>query len=175
MPDGESGRLPSRRAAEQGRPPARTNLWPADPPNASIPALSPSVPEVRHARASPGSARLLWDYRAAALEMDWGTVDASPQTLILALMGVAGAGWLTLAAAMAALLVFAFPGDRLWVRVILALLVLIFYGPTLWTTVAVTVATPAEAPWYGNAMALAAMLVAVLCDLWPAGQQDASR
>ncbi len=114
-------------------------------------------------------------YHAAALEMDWGAVDASLQTLILALMGVAGAGWLTLAAAMAALLVFAFPGGPLWVRVTLPLLVLIFYGPTLWATVAVTVGTPAQAPWYGNAMALAAMVLAVLCDLWPAGQRDDSR
>lgn len=114
-------------------------------------------------------------YHAAALGMDWAAVDSALQTLLLALMDVAGAGWLTLAAALVALLVFAFPNGRLWVRVALPLLVLIFYGPTLWTTVAVTVATPAEAPWYGNAMALAAMLVAVLCDLWPAGQQDASR
>jgi len=113
-------------------------------------------------------------YHAAALQMDWSAVDASLQTLLLALMRVAGAGWLALAAALSALLIFAFPGGRLWVRVTLPLLVLLFYGPTLWATVAVTVGTPAQAPWYGNAMALAAMLVAVLCDAWPSARKGTS-
>lgn len=40
-------------------------------------------------------------------------------------MDVAGVGWLMLAVA---LLVFAFPDGRVWVRVALPLMVLIFYG-----------------------------------------------
>jgi hypothetical protein len=113
-------------------------------------------------------------YHGAALGMDWAAVDSALQTLLLALMDVAGAGWLTLAAALVALLVFVFPHGRLWGRVTLPLLVLIFYGPTLWATLAVTAETPARAPWYGNVMALAAMLVAVVGDAWPALSRNGS-
>ena len=104
---------------------------------------------------------------AAALQMDWAELDVARQTLLLALMQVAGAGWIAPALAMTALLAFAFPRVALWARVTLPLLVLVFYGPTLWGTVSVTTVTAATAPWYSNAMALAAMLVALTGDAWP--------
>jgi hypothetical protein len=103
-------------------------------------------------------------YHEAALQVEWSQLDAAEQTLLLALMRVAGAGWIALAVAMTALLVFAFPRGATWARVTLPVLVVVFYVPTLWATLTVTATTPATAPWYGNAMALAATLLAVLCD-----------
>jgi len=103
-------------------------------------------------------------YHAEALKTDWGALDAPLQTLLLALMRVAGAGWLALALAIAALLAFAFSSRRIWARVTLPVLILIFYIPVLSVTLWVSSETGADVPWYGNAMAVAATLVAIVCE-----------
>ena len=103
-------------------------------------------------------------YHAAALQVEWGALDSSLQVLLLALMRVAGAGWIALSISILALLFFAFPRGSAWVRITLPMLLLSFYIPTLWATLSVTWATGADVPWYGNAMAVFSTLLAIMCD-----------
>lgn len=103
-------------------------------------------------------------YHGAALGLPWEALDPAMQTLLLALMAVAGAGWIALG--LASLLLIAIPmgrGER-WARLAIPALFLAFYVPTLLATVAVLRDTPATPPWYGNLAACIAAIAGLLVD-----------
>ena len=103
-------------------------------------------------------------YHADALQTSWSETDAPLQVLILALMDVAGAGWITLGLVILVLLFGPFRGGRRWARLLIPAAILAFYVPTLTATVNVTLLTPATAPWYGNAASIAAAIIGMLID-----------
>jgi len=103
-------------------------------------------------------------YHADALGRSWTEVEPALQTLLTALMDVAGAGWIGIG--VATLVMVAVPmrrGER-WGRLLIPVLFLIFYVPTLLATLAVLNGTPAAPPWYGNAIACLATLGGVVVD-----------
>ncbi len=103
-------------------------------------------------------------YHAEALSTDWEQLDSATQTLLLALMDVAGAGWLALGTGLLVLIFLPFRNNRKWAGYLIPALILLFYMPTLLATLNVLNQTPANPPWYGNAIALASALVGVIID-----------
>ena len=103
-------------------------------------------------------------YHAEALGRSWAEVDPALQTLLGALMDVAGAGWIGIGVATLALVAVPMRRDEQWGRLLIPVLFLIFYVPTLLATLAVWNGTPASPPWYGNALACLATLGGVVAD-----------
>jgi ABC-type transport system involved in cytochrome c biogenesis permease component len=97
-------------------------------------------------------------YHAAALGTAWAALEPAEQILILALMRVAGGGWVAVGVALAVLVAVPFRQGQAWTVWLLPLLGLVFYLPNLYATVRVTLDTPATAPWYGNLAGIVALL-----------------
>jgi hypothetical protein len=91
-------------------------------------------------------------------------VEPALQTLLGALMDVAGAGWVGIGVATLVLVAVPMRRGERWGRLLIPALFLIFYVPTLLATLAVLNGTPATPPWYGNATACLATMVGVLAD-----------
>lgn len=115
-----------------------------------------------------GSTYILRDtfmpYHAEALQQKWQALDGSLQVLLLALMDVAGAGWITLGLVLAVLIRGPFRAGRQWARYLIPAAIIVFYTPTLVATLNVTLLTPATAPWQGNAVAIFIAVVGLLVD-----------
>jgi ABC-type transport system involved in cytochrome c biogenesis permease component len=103
-------------------------------------------------------------YHADALGRSWAEVEPALQTLLGALMDVAGAGWVGIGGATLVLVAVPMRRGERWGRLLIPALFLIFYVPTLLATLAVLNGTPATPPWYGNATACLATMVGVLAD-----------
>ena len=103
-------------------------------------------------------------YHADALGRSWTEVEPALQTLLGALMDVAGAGWVGIGVATLVLVAVPMRRGERWGRLLIPALFLIFYVPTLLATLAVLDGTPATPPWYGNATACLATVVGVLAD-----------
>lgn len=101
-------------------------------------------------------------YHAAAIGREWGSLSEGEQILFRALLRVAAGGWLAAAASLSLLLVFPFRRAARWADWSIPLVSLIFYLPNLCATLLVTLETPATAPWYGNAIGIAATLAGAL-------------
>lgn len=101
-------------------------------------------------------------YHADAVSKSWAEVEAANQTLISALMTVAGGGWFAVGVVIVVLLAFPFRNDREWAIYALPALILIFYIPNLWATLSVLQSTPAKPPWQGNLIACLSAVVGVL-------------
>jgi hypothetical protein len=104
-------------------------------------------------------------YHADALGQSWAEVDPALQTLLRALMDVAGAGWIGIGVATLVLVAVPMRRGERWGRLLIPALFLIFYVPTLLATLAVLNGTPATPPWYGNATACLATLAGALIDV----------
>lgn len=104
-------------------------------------------------------------YHADALGQSWAEVDPALQTLLGALMDVAGAGWIGIGVATLVLVAVPMRRGERWGRLLIPALFLIFYVPTLLATLAVLNGTPATPPWYGNATACLATLAGALIDV----------
>lgn len=98
-------------------------------------------------------------YHAAALSKNWSVVDSSVQVLISALMTVAGGGWVSIGLIIVLLVVFPFKNNQTWAVYALPVLILLFYIPNLWATLYVLNNTPANPPWYGNAIACLSAII----------------
>ena len=98
-------------------------------------------------------------YHAAAIGREWGSLTEGEQLLFRALLRVAAGGWLAAGASLALLLMFPFREGRKWAYWALPAVSLVFYLPNLYATLLVTLGTPAIAPWYGNAIGIAATLI----------------
>jgi len=103
-------------------------------------------------------------YHAEALGRRWAEVEPALQTLLKALMEVAGAGWIGIGVATLILVAVPMRRGETWGRLLIPVLFLIFYVPTLLATLAVLNGTPATPPWYGNAVACLATVGGVLAD-----------
>jgi hypothetical protein len=103
-------------------------------------------------------------YHADALGRQWAEVEPALQTLLKALMEVAGAGWIGIGVATLVLVAVPMRRGERWGRLLIPALFLIFYVPTLLATIAVLNGTPATPPWYGNAIACLATLAGVVTD-----------
>ncbi len=103
-------------------------------------------------------------YHGQAVGLEWAEIDGASQTLYLALMDVAGAGWITLGLLTIGLLAWPFRKGEVWSRYLIPLAIFCFYVPTLLATLNVLWATSAATPWYGNATALAAAALAFIID-----------
>jgi len=103
-------------------------------------------------------------YHSDALGQQWTDLDASLQVLVLDLMDVAGAGWCALSVVIIALVFFTRRTQHGFVRYLIPIAILVFYVPTLIATLNVTNLTPATAPWYGNAVAIAATVLSFLIE-----------
>jgi hypothetical protein len=104
-------------------------------------------------------------YHADALGQSWAEVDPALQTLLGALMDVAGAGWIGIGVATLVLVAVPMRRGERWGRLLIPALFLIFYVPTLLATLAVLNETPATPPWYGNVTACLATLAGALIDV----------
>ena len=98
-------------------------------------------------------------YHSAAIGVEWAVLSSETQVLYLALLRVAGGGWIGIGVAMMILLWIPYRRKEGWASGAIAAVGLIFYLPTLYATVLVTVNTPATAPWYGNVAAVASLLI----------------
>ena len=103
-------------------------------------------------------------YHADALQRTWTEVEPALQTLLGALMDVAGAGWIGIGVATLVLVAIPMRRGERWGRLLIPVLFLIFYVPTLLATIAVLNGTPATPPWYGNAIACVATLAGIGAD-----------
>jgi hypothetical protein len=92
---------------------------------------------------------------------EWNDLAEREQLLFRALLRLAAGGWLATAAALAVLLWIPFRAGRPWAYWAVPAISLIFYVPNLYATLLVTLGTPAVAPWYGNAIGIAATLTGV--------------
>ena len=98
-------------------------------------------------------------YHADAIARDWGDVEEPFQVLILALMRVAGGGWVASATAIAILLLVPFRQGLRWARWAIPVVGLLVSAPALYATAYVRRYTPAEPPWLA---ALAGMTLLML-------------
>jgi len=103
-------------------------------------------------------------YHADALGQSWAETGPALQTLLGALMDVAGAGWIGIGVATLVLVAVPMRRGERWGRLLIPALFLIFYVPTLLATLAVLNGTPATPPWYGNATACLATMIGVVAD-----------
>lgn len=103
-------------------------------------------------------------YHAEALDTDWAQLDVATQTLLLALLDVAGAGWAVTGLLVLVLLVVPFRAGATWARWAVPSALFLLYVPILMATLTVLAHTPATPPWYGNALALLATTVAFVLD-----------
>lgn len=103
-------------------------------------------------------------YHSDALSMSWADVPGNLQVLLLALMTVAGDGFISLGIVILTLTYIAFKRSYLSARYLVPVIILVFYIPTLLATLSVLNHTPATPPWYGNAMACLSAVIGFLAD-----------
>lgn len=94
-------------------------------------------------------------YHAVAVGMPWAQVPPPFQVLILALMKVAGTGFLTIVVLEYIILFIPFRQGAAWARWTLPLGGILICGGTLYVTLYVATHSPANPPWY---LALAGFL-----------------
>lgn len=87
-------------------------------------------------------------YHADALGMGWNSVDRTVQVLILALMRVAGGGWLATSLALVVLVKVQSRQNLRWMRWAIPAVGLTVSLPTLYATYYVAHNTPANPPWF---------------------------
>jgi len=98
-------------------------------------------------------------YHAEAVSKSWTELEQPTQTLVSALMTVAGGGWLTAGVVITVLLIFPFRRGERWAIYAIPAVVLLLYIPNLWATLSVLRNTPATPPWYGNLLACVSAVV----------------
>jgi hypothetical protein len=105
-------------------------------------------------------------YHAVAVGQTWPQVDPAFQVLILALMRVAGGGYLTTAAAMGILLFNPFRQGRRWAYWAIPVVGLICSLSSLYATAYVTLKTPASPPWIVAGLGVLVVCAGVILS-WP--------
>ena len=115
-------------------------------------------------------------YHSQAVGTSWQEVSVGTQTLILALMKVAGGGWLALGFVTIALALWAFKTSSILARWLIPSGILVFYMPCFAATWSVFRNTGAQSPW-GPTLALMVMaLAAFFIDApWSSQKRSESR
>jgi hypothetical protein len=106
-------------------------------------------------------------YHAVAVGHSWPDVDPAFQILILALMRVAGGGFLTTACAIGFLLFKPFRQGRRWAYWAIPAVGLISTLSSLYATAYVTSNTPASPPWIAAGLGVLLLCTGVILS-WPA-------
>lgn len=101
-------------------------------------------------------------YHADALGMDWNSVDRTVQVLILALMRVAGGGWLAVSLAIAILIKAQSRQELRWAIPAVGLTASL---PTLYATYYVAHNTPASPPWFAALIGIVLLVFGFLASL----------
>ena len=103
-------------------------------------------------------------YHAVAISRTWEELSEAERILFNALLDVAGAAWAVVGLLTVVLTAIPYRRRELWARWTLPFVNVLMYIPILLATLAVLEGTPASPPWYGNALVLALVAVAVLID-----------
>ncbi|HEY9038111.1 MAG TPA: hypothetical protein VIN05_04120 [Roseovarius sp.] len=103
-------------------------------------------------------------YHSQAVGSAWEDVDHGTQALILALMKLAGGGWLALGLITIALVLSELKQSRTLVRWALPVGTLMFYTPSLAATWSGYRETGAQAPWIPSLVMIGVVLVAIIID-----------
>lgn len=103
-------------------------------------------------------------YHQEALETSWEDIDGRVQTLILALMTVAGGGWIALGIFTLTLILIPFRQNQIWASYLIPVSLLSFYFPTLMATLSVSENTPATPPWFATLITCLLTLLALIID-----------
>lgn len=104
-------------------------------------------------------------YHAEAVGTPWEAVDAAIQTLVLALMTVAGAGWLSLGFLSVVLALAGYRNGSLLARWVLPLVTIIFYLGSFTATWAVYRQTGASTPWGLSVVMVGMALLGLAMDM----------
>ena len=111
-------------------------------------------------------------YHSVAISRSWEELPEAEQVLFNALLDVAGAAWATVGLLTIVLTAIPFRNRDTWARWTLPIANTLMYVPILLATLAVLEHTPASPPWYGNALALSMLALAVALDQpWRAGDE----
>jgi hypothetical protein len=105
-------------------------------------------------------------YHAIAVGQSWVEVDPAFQILILALMRVAGGGFLAAAGAMAILLFKPFRQGRWWAYWAIPVIGLFSNLSSLYATAYVTWNTPASPPWIAAGLGVLLLCIGFILS-WP--------
>lgn len=112
-------------------------------------------------------------YHSQAIGADWEEVDRGTQSVILALMKLAGGGWLALGFLTIALVLSELKQTRTHVRWALPAGTLTFYIPSLVATWSVYRETGAQSPWVPSLAMIGVVLLAMILDPpWSGRHQD---
>ena len=112
-------------------------------------------------------------YHSEAVGTPWQEVDANTQTLILALMKVAGGGWITLGFFIIVLALGEFSSRRGVSRWALPTGTIIFYSASLAATWGVHQETGASTPWVPSLAMIGIALLALVIDApWSSKARD---
>lgn len=101
-------------------------------------------------------------YHAIAVEQSWNEVEPAFQVLVLALMRVAGGGWVATATAIALLLFIPYRQGQGWTRWAIPAVGLPASLASLYATVSVTLNTPASPPWQAAALGVGLLAIGFL-------------
>ena len=104
-------------------------------------------------------------YHADAIGTNWESIDRTIQVLILALMRVAGGGWLAASLSIAILLRVQFQKGLRWIRWVIPAVGLTVSLPTLYATYYVAINTPANPPWFAALLGVVLLLVGFAASL----------
>ena len=104
-------------------------------------------------------------YHEEAIGLPWQQLDQRMQTLLLALMRVAGGGLLTAGMSMAILLLIPFRAGESWARYALPAIGLVGGLPALYATILVRSRTHAHAPVAASATGIALVIAGFILSL----------
>ena len=108
----------------------------------------------------------LMPYHLKAIGRSWADLSAPMQTLFLALMRVAGTGFLTTALSMLILLLLPFRAGEIWAKYAIPAVGLVQLLPTLYVTMHVRKHTPGSPPVGMNMLGLGLLLLGFILSLF---------
>ena len=112
-------------------------------------------------------------YHSQAVGTSWEDVEHGTQTLILALMKLAGGGWLALGFVTIAFAWGALKGNNTLARWALPIGTVIFWSASFFATWSVFRQTGAQTPWVPSLVVMGVTLVALLIDApWSSRRRD---
>ena len=104
-------------------------------------------------------------YHAIAVGRSWAEIDAGLQLLLLALMKVAGGGWLATAIAIGVLLAWPFRAGLRWSYWAIPAIGLVAALSSLFVTIYMANHSPANPPWFAAAIGVCCLCAGLILSL----------